>query len=75
MAHRMIRVPWRVVQGNCGSPIGEASPMWSAVCSRSSTAAPHPGARMTSGGGSGSSRARMRAPSPSWPPAGRASRG
>jgi hypothetical protein len=39
MASRMIRVPWRVVWGNCGSRIGEVSRMWSAVCSRTSTAA------------------------------------
>ena len=49
--------------GPCFSCTGEASHMWSAVCSRISTAGPRPGARMTFGGGSGSSRARMRVPS------------
>jgi hypothetical protein len=43
--------PWRAVRGNCGSRIGEVSRMWSAVCSRSSTAGRHPGAKMTPGGG------------------------
>src|SRR5215471_15636256 len=57
MANRMIRVPWRAVRGSCGLSIGEASRLWSAGCSRRSTAGSHPGAKMTPGGAIPTSRA------------------
>jgi hypothetical protein len=49
------------VGGPCSSPTGEASRMWSAVCSHTSTAGRHPGAKMMPGGGIPRSRARIAA--------------
>ena len=65
--NRTIRARWQDALAPCSSCTGEASRMWSAVCSRTSTGGRHPGAKMTLGGGGASSRARIRARSASAP--------
>jgi hypothetical protein len=59
--HRMIRVRSPGATAPCSSCIGEASRMWSAVCSRTNTGGRRPGAKMMPGGGSPRSRARIAA--------------
>ena len=65
--NRTIRARWQDALAPCSSCTGEASRMWSAVCSRTSTAGRHPGAKMTRGGAILTSRARIRARSASAP--------
>jgi hypothetical protein len=51
MANRMIRVRSQAAMGHCSSCTGEASRMWSAVCSLTITAGLRPGEKITPGGG------------------------
>jgi hypothetical protein len=71
----MIRAQSQAVGAPCSSYIGEARRMWSAVCSRSSTAGRRPGAKIPPGGGGASSKARIPVRSTSGQPGRKAKRG
>jgi hypothetical protein len=66
-ANRMIPVQSLDAVAPCASCTSEASRIWSAVCSRTSTAGPHPGAKMTPGGGIPTRRVPITARSASGP--------
>jgi hypothetical protein len=71
----MIHAQSQAVGAPCSSCTGEARRMWSAVCSRSSTAGRRPGAKIPPGGGGANSKARIPVRSTSGPPGRKAKRG